>query len=73
MRKSRKQEAFLQPTEGREMFLPEGAHGHGLSPDLRPIRTPVALVVRGRCREVGSSAESAGELTYPQRIRQWQR
>ena len=29
-----------------------GAHGHGLSLDLRLIRTSMALVVRGWCREV---------------------
>ena len=42
-----------------------GAHRHGLGPDLRLIKTSVALVVRGRCRAVGLSAESVG--SYPAR------
>ena len=70
MKKPRNEEAPLRHTEGGEMFLLVGAHGHGLNPNLRLIRTSVVLTVRGRYREVGSSAESVGELSPPQRIRQ---
>jgi len=71
MRKSKEQEAPLQHRQTRDVRH-VGADGHGLGPDLRPIRTAVALVVLKQWQGGRVVRRVRGELSHGQRNRQWQ-